>query len=321
MSTAATHETPGARRPARRPTRRKGSLASVRRSRETRAAVLFLAPDVIGLLIFVAVPMVMSVVLGFFWIDGFGNYDFIGIDNYVRMAGDPQFWNSAKITLIYLVTLVPLIFVTGLGLALLVQQRFPAVGAIRSALFLPYVISIVVIAMIWQFMLTDRTGVIATLLSSVGIEGISFLGDPKLALGTVVIVTVWLQMGYYMIIFLAGLQDIPGELYEAARIDGASAWQRFRLITLPLLAPTSFFVLLTSMVAVVTGGLDMIFVLTSGGPAGSTSLLIFYIYQQAFLFGDLGYAAAVGSVLVLFLIAVSATMFLLTRGGRFSHDD
>jgi multiple sugar transport system permease protein len=153
------------------------------------------------------------------------------------------------------------------------------------------------------------------------VDGISFLGDPKLALGTVVAVTVWLQMGYYMIIFLAGLQDIPEELYEAARIDGAGAVTRLRRITLPLLAPTSFFVLLTSTVAVMTGGLDMIFVLTSGGPANSTSLLIFYIYQQAFLFGDLGYAAAIGSVLVVALLLVSSAMFLATRGGRFSHDD
>ena len=292
-----------------------------RRRRETRAALLFLAPDAVGLLIFVALPMLLSVALGFFWIDGFGNFDFVGLDNYARLAQDPLFWNSARVTVIYLVALVPLIFVTGLGLALLVQQSFPAVGAIRSALFMPYVVSIVVVSMVWQFMLTDRTGVIATVLSSIGIEGISFLGDPKYTLGTVIAVTIWLQMGYYMIIFLAGLQDIPGELYEAARIDGAGAWARFRRITLPLLAPTSFFVLLTSMVAVVTGGLDMIFVLTSGGPANSTSLLIFYIYQQAFLFGDLGYAAAVGSVLVAFLLLISAVMFLVTRGGRFSHDD
>lgn len=292
-----------------------------RQRREARVAALFLAPDAVGLLVFVAVPMLLSVVLGFFWIDGFGNFDFIGIQNYVRMAQDPQFWNSALVTIIYLVTLVPLIFIVGLGLALLVQQRFPGVAAVRSALFLPYVISIVVVAMVWQFMLTDRTGVIASVLSWLRIEGISFLGDPRYALATVIVVTIWLQMGYYMIIFLAGLQDIPAELYEAARIDGASAWQRFRRITLPLLAPTSFFVLLTSMVAVVTGGLDMIFVLTSGGPANSTSLLIYYIYQQAFLFGDLGYAAAIGSVLVLFLLVISAGMFFATRGGRFSHDD
>jgi multiple sugar transport system permease protein len=292
-----------------------------RRRGEARAAALFLAPDVLGLFVFVAVPMALSVVLGFFRIDGFGNIEFIGLANYARMVQDPQFWNSVRVTLIYLVALVPLIFVAGLGLALLVKQRFPAVGAIRSALFLPYVISFVVVAMVWQFMLTDRTGVLAVLLHSLGVDGISFLGDPKLALGTVVAVTVWLQMGYYMIIFLAGLQDIPEELYEAARIDGAGAVTRLRRITLPLLAPTSFFVLLTSTVAVMTGGLDMIFVLTSGGPANSTSLLIFYIYQQAFLFGDLGYAAAIGSVLVVALLLVSSAMFLATRGGRFSHDD
>lgn len=310
VSAAPTRRSPGT---SRRRTRRQ--------RQEARVAALFLAPDAVGLLVFVAVPMLLSVVLGFFWIDGFGNFDFIGIQNYVRMAKDPQFWNSALVTLIYLVTLVPLIFIVGLGLALLVQQRFPGVTAVRSALFLPYVISIVVVAMVWQFMLTDRTGVIASVLSWLRIEGISFLGDPRYALATVIVVTIWLQMGYYMIIFLAGLQDIPAELYEAARIDGASAWQRFRRITLPLLAPTSFFVLLTSMVAVVTGGLDMIFVLTSGGPANSTSLLIYYIYQQAFLFGDLGYAAAIGSVLVLFLLVISAGMFVATRGGRFSHDD
>lgn len=292
-----------------------------RRQRETRAALLFLAPDALGLIVFVALPMLLSVVLGFFWIDGFGNVDFIGVDNYVRMAQDPQFWNSARVTLIYLVVLVPLIFVTGLGLALLVQQKFPAVGWIRSALFMPYVVSIVVVSMVWQFMLTDRTGVVAAALAWIRLDGISFLGDPRFALGTVIVVTIWLQMGYYMIIFLAGLQDIPGELYEAARIDGAGPWARFRRITLPLLAPTSFFVLLTSMVAVVTGGLDMIFVLTNGGPANSTSLLIFYIYQQAFLFGDLGYAAAIGSVLVAVLLVISTAMFVVTRGGRFTHDD
>src|SRR5699024_3454681 len=180
---------------------------------------------------------------------------------------------------------------------------------------------IVVVSMVWQFMLTDRTGVIATVLSSIGIEGISFLGDPKYALGTVIAVTIWLQMGYYMIIFLAGLQDIPGELYEAARIDGAGAWARCRRVTLALLPPTSVFVLVPALVAVVTGGLGMIFVPPSGVQANSTSLLIFYIYQQALLFGDLGYAAAVGSVLVAFLLLISAVMFLVTRGGRFSHDD
>nr|WP_245349529.1 sugar ABC transporter permease [Brachybacterium fresconis] len=233
------------------------------------------------------------------------------------MAGDPQFWSSVRITLIYLVAVVPLIFVIGLGLALLVQQKLPFIGLIRSALFVPYVVSLVVVAMVWQFMLADRVGVLSRVLGLFGFENISPLGEPSLALATVIVVTVWFQMGYYMIIFLAGLQDIPGEYYEAARIDGASAWQRLVRITLPLLRPTSFFVLVTATVAVMTGGLDLIFVLTGGGPAGATSLLIFYIYEQAFLFGELGYAAAVGSVLVVAMLAWSLAMFALTKGGRF----
>lgn len=285
--------------------------------KERRAAFWFLLPDSLGLFVFVAIPMVLAVVLGFFQMDGFGNFAFTGLDNYVRMAGDPQFWRSVQITAVYLVVLVPAIYAIGLALALLVQQKIPLVGLIRSALFVPYVISLVVVGMVWQFMLGDRTGVLAYLLSLVGIEGVSFLGEPSLALGTVIVVTIWFQMGYYMIIFLAGLQDIPGEYYEAARIDGANAWQRLARITMPLLRPTSFFVIITATVGVITGGLDLIFILTQGGPAGSTSLLIFYIYEQAFLFGELGYAAAIGSILILVLLAWSALMFAMTKGGRF----
>ncbi|ACQ79955.1 binding-protein-dependent transport systems inner membrane component [Beutenbergia cavernae DSM 12333] len=297
-------------------TQRSAHLAQ-QAKRERRAAWLFLLPDSLGLLVFVGLPMVLAIALGFFRVDGFGNIDFIGGANYVRMVGDPQFWSSVRITLIYLVTLVPLLFAVGLALALLVQQKFPFVGAVRSALFVPYAISLVVVAMVWQFMLGDRVGIVNQVLSWFGVEGTSFLGQPSLALATLVFVTLWFQMGYYMVIFLAGLQDIPGEYYEAARIDGAGAWQRFRAITFPLLRPTSFFVLITSTVAVITGGLDLVFIMTKGGPAGATSLLIYYIYEQAFLFGELGYAAAIGSTLIAVLLIWSGLMFLVTKGGRF----
>ncbi|GAB2618443.1 carbohydrate ABC transporter permease [Pseudactinotalea suaedae] len=312
--TLALSRTAGRRAPA-APATKAQALRSQR-----RAAFWFLLPDTLGLLVFVAIPMLLSVLLGFFAVDGFGNISFAGVDNYVRMGSDPQFWRSVQITLTYLVVLVPLLYVVGLALALLVQQRIPLVGLIRSMLFVPYVISLVVVALVWEFILGERTGVLAQLLAALGIEGVSFLGDPTLALGTVIVVTLWFQMGYYMIIFLAGLQDIPGEYYEAARIDGASAWQRLLLITMPLLRPTSFFVIVTATVSVITGGLDLIFVLTGGGPAGSTSLLIYFVYEQAFLFGDLGYAAAIGSVLTLVLLAWTGLMFAVTRGGRFDHD-
>jgi multiple sugar transport system permease protein len=295
--------------------------ARARSRRETRAAILFLLPDSLGLFVFVFLPMLLGIALGFFSLDGFGNLSFIGFDNYVRMARDPQFLQSAGVTLLYLVLLVPAIFVVSLALALLVQQRIPFIGVIRSALFAPYVISLVVVGLIWQFMLADRVGVLNQFLALFGVSDVSWLGDPQYTLGTVIVISIWFQMGYYMIIFLAGLQDIPSEYYEAARIDGASALQRLRAITLPLLAPTSFFVLLTATIAVITGGFDLIYILTGGGPAGSTSLLIYFVYEQAFLFGEYGYAAAIGSTLILVLLVWSGIMFKFTRGGRFSDGD
>jgi multiple sugar transport system permease protein len=294
---------------------------STMQKRERRAAFLFLLPDSLGLLVFVVVPMLLAIGLAFFSLDGFGHLRFIGVENYVRMAQDPQVWSSLQVTVVYVVVVVPVMFVVSLALAVLVKERFPGVGVVRSALFLPYVISLVVVGMIWQFMLTDKVGVVSRALVFVGLDGVSILGSPGLALAAVIAITIWFQMGYYMIIFLAGMQDIPEELYEAARVDGASAWQQFRGITLPLLAPTSFFVILTSTIAVVTGGLDLVYVLTQGGPASATSVLIFFVYEQAFLFGEYGYAAAVGSVLLVALLLWSALMFFLTRGGRFSHAD
>ena len=148
------------------------------------------------------------------------------------------------------------------------------------------------------------------------------MGDPKLALGTVLFVTIWFLMGYYMIIFLAGLQEIPREYYEAARIDGARPWDTFRDITLPLLKPTSFFVLLVSTVSAVAGlqGFDLIYVMTKGGPANSTNLIVYYIYQQAFQFSHYGYAAAMASFLVVVLLILTGLLFVATKGGRFDFD-
>ncbi|WP_232667307.1 carbohydrate ABC transporter permease [Pseudonocardia sp. TRM90224] len=297
------------------------AVESPMRRRERRAAFLFLLPDSLGLLVFVALPMVLAIVLGFFSLDGFGHLSFIGVDNYLRMVGDPQFWLSLRITAIYVVVVVPVMFVVSLALALLVKQRFPGVGFVRSALFVPYVISLVVVGLVWQFLLIDKVGVISRALEAVGLGGISVLGSPNTALAAVVVITIWFQMGYYMIIFLAGLQDIPSEFYDAARVDGAGPWQQFRTITIPLLAPTSFFVLLTSSIAVATGGLDLVYALTKGGPASSTTLIVYFIYEQAFLFGEYGYAAAVGSTLLVLLLLWSGLMFAVTRGGRFSNVD
>lgn len=293
-----------------------------RKHREWLAAYLFLLPDSLGLLVFVAAPMLLSLSLGFFNVTGFGTYTFVGLDNYQRMFSDPLFLTSLRTTATYVVLLVPGVYVTGLGLALLVNQRLPLTPIFRGMLFLPHVISLVVVGLIWQFMLVDRVGVVNQLLATIGLSGQSWLGNPATALPTVLVVTIWFLMGYYMIIFLAGLQEIPREYYEAARIDGASGWRTFRDITLPLLRPTSFFVILVSTVAAVAGaqGFDLVYVMTAGGPANSTSLVIFYIYQQAFTYGNFGYAAAMASFLVVVLVCLTGVLFKLTSGGRFDFD-
>jgi multiple sugar transport system permease protein len=286
------------------------------------AAYLFLAPDALGLLLFVGIPMVLAFGVALFKADGFGGYTFVGLDNYRTMMADPQFWHSLGVTGIYVVTLVPLVFVVSLGLALLVRDHFRGVGWVRAAFFLPNVISLVVVGLIWQFLLVDKRGIAAQMLSPLGLGNVSFLGSPQLALGTYVAVSVWFLMGYLMLVFLAGLNDIPRELEDAAEVDGADRWQRFRHVTWPMLRPTSFFVAVWATIGAVTGlqAFDLVYVLTRGGPANATSTIVFYIYQQAFTFSNIGYASAMTTLVVLLLLIATGAMFAATRGGRFDED-
>jgi multiple sugar transport system permease protein len=266
--------------------------------------------------------MLLALFISLYAVDGFGNNEFIGLDNYRRMFGDVLFWSALKVTLLYAAMMIPALYVSGLALALLVQEtnRFNAV--MRSMFFAPQMVSLVVIGLVWQLMVVDKIGIFARSLTALGMEPVSLLGDPRFALLIVTLVSIWFLMGFYMLIFLGGLQDIPKEYYEAARIDGAGRVARFRHITLPLLRPTSFFVLIVSMVAAVAGtqAFDLVYVMTRGGPANSTTLLINYIYQQAFQFGAFGYASAMAALLVASLMAITVAFFLATRGGKFQHD-
>jgi multiple sugar transport system permease protein len=293
-----------------------------RRTREALAAYAFLAPDVLGLLIFVALPMVLAFGVAFYSVDGFGGYQFIGLGNYRQMLADRQLLDSLLVTGKYIVLFVPSAFVVSLALAMLVRNTFRGVGWVRTAFFLPHVISLVVVGLLWQFLLVDKRGAVSTLLRPFGGEDISFLGTPSLALLTYVVITVWFLMGYQMLVFLAGLKDIPAELEDSARVDGASRWQRFRFVIWPLLRPTSFFVAVNSTIGAVTGlqAFDLVFVLTNGGPARATSTVVFYVYEQAFLYNNVGYAAALTTVVVGLLVLLTGLMFGLTRGGRFSED-
>lgn len=293
-----------------------------RRRREALAAYAFLAPDVLGLLAFVALPMVLAFGVAFYKVDGFGNYQYVGLANYRLMAGDDQLWASLRVTGVYVVLFVPLAFAVSFGLAMLVRNHFRGIGWVRSAFFLPNVVSLVVVGLIWQFLLVDKRGAVSSLLRPLGLGDVSFLGTPGLALGTYVVISVWFLMGYQMLVFLAGLKDVPKELEDAAQIDGAGHWQRFRYVIWPLLRPTSFFVVVNSTIGAVTGlqAFDLVYVLTGGGPARSTSTVVFYIYEQAFTFNNMGYAAALTTMVVAILVVCTGLMFAFTRGGRFDED-
>jgi multiple sugar transport system permease protein len=285
------------------------------------AGYLFVLPDAIGLTLFIGLPAVMALVVSVYSFDAFGSFTFVGAAHYRRMLVDPLFWKSLRVTVVFAVTLVPLLYAAGLGLALLVQRTNRYNAIMRSMLFAPQMVSLVVIGLVWQLIVVDKIGIVPQMLAAVGLEPISFLGDPRFALLTVTLVCVWFLMGFYMLVFLGGLHDIPKEYYEAAEMDGAGPLARFWYITLPLLRPTSFFVLLVSTVSAVAGAhvFDLVYVMTRGGPANATSLLITYIYQHAFQFGDFGYASAMSAVLVGVLAAVSALFFAVTRGGRFQY--
>lgn len=293
-----------------------------RQRREGLAGYLFLAPDVLGLLAFVALPMVLAIGVSLYAVDGFGNYTYVGLANFRQMAHDPTLWQSVRVTLEYVIVFVPVSFVVGLSLAMLVRDHFPGVAAVRTLFFLPNALSLVVIGLLWQFMLVDKRGVLTHAARPFGLQHVSWLGDPKFALPTYIAISVWYTMGYQMLLFLAGLKDIDAAYLEAARLDGASPWQRFRHVIWPLLRPTSFFVVITSMVGAVTGlqAFDLVYVLTKGGPDNRTSTVVFYVYQQAFQFGNYGYAAAITALLVGFLIVITGLLFAVTRGGRFHAD-
>lgn len=293
-----------------------------KRHREWLAGYLFVFPDTVGLLMFAGVPMLLSFALGFFKVSGFGGYRFVGLSNYRHMLHDPMFLHSLRLTVVYVGMLVPSLFVVGLGLALVVQRGGLVSTLLRCMFFVPQMVSLVVAALLWRFLLVAKIGAVSTFLGSVGLGGISWLGNPRYALFSVVVISVWFLMGFYMLIFLGGLQDIPREYYDAAKMDGARRFRQFWYITLPLLRPTSFFVILVSIVAAVAGtqGFDFIYVMTRGGPANSTSLILYYIYQQAFQYNEFGYATAMASVLVVTLIALTVIMFGLTRGGRFTYE-
>jgi multiple sugar transport system permease protein len=283
----------------RRAERRRGATAAV-----------FLAPALVILAVFVAWPMLSALRLSFTDASGFGKEDFVGFDNYVRVFSDPDILNAVANTLLYTALFTPTAVVVALALALVLNNpRLPFRSFFRTALFLPFVISLAVAAFAWSYLIDPQVGLLNYWLGGAGIRLGNVLQDPVLAMPAVVIVAVWKNFGFYLVIFLAGLQDIPGSLYEAARVDGAGPWARFRNVTLPLLSNTLAFVLIFAMIAALQA-FDQIYVMTGGGPYGHTQTVVMEIYESGFRNLELGFASALSYVLLIATLLLSVIQFV-----------
>lgn len=291
---------PGVRRP--------GSTRGGRR--RTRTALAFLAPALVVLGVFVVWPMASALQLSFTDASGFGRSEWVGLDNYVRIFTDEGIRRSVVNTVLYAVLFTPTAVVVALALALLLNSpRLPLRGLFRTSLFLPFIISLAVAALAWSYLIDPQVGLLHYWLRGVGIDMGNVLQDPQLAMPAVAAVAVWKNFGFYMVIFLAGLQEIPGSLYEAAKMDGAGAVQRFRHITLPMLSSTTAFVLIFALIAALQA-FDQIYVMTGGGPYGSTQTVVMEIYESGFRKLDLGFASALSYVLLLATLALSLVQFV-----------
>jgi multiple sugar transport system permease protein len=288
-------------------------------TRRGRAGLWFVAPALALIAAFFVVPVVASLVLSFTDFDVYAvarpdRLRVVGLENYRRLVDDPRFWLAFRNTAYFVLVGGPLSIAVSLGTALLLDARLTRWrGFFRTVLFLPVVTTLVAVAVVWRYLYHPRLGLLNYLLGRVGIHPIDWLGDPAWAMPAIILLAVWKNFGFNMIVFVAGLQSIPARLYEAARLDGAGVWQEFRTVTLPLLRPTLVFV------TVITGiGYFQLFaepyVMTQGGPAGATLSVVLLMYEEGFRWWNMGYGAAVA--FVLFAVILALTLLQLTWQGR-----
>lgn len=290
----------------------KSSDARLRRGelRSVKTALPFLVPSFIHLIVFFLTPIAFAAYLSMHrWDIIVPDKPFIGVENFREMFTDPLFWNALKNTLVYTLN-VPIGMAISLTVALMLRKRLKGLGFLRTLYFLPGVSSFVAIALVWMWMYHPSFGAANFFLTSLGFEPSQWLNSEKTAMLSVIIFSIWLSLGYQMVIFLAGLQGIPEELYDAARIDGANSRQTFWRITLPMLKPTTFFILVTSFISsfqVFTS----IYVMTAGGPVRSTDVIVYHIYQSAWEQLRMGYASAMSWVLFVIIMIVTWAQFKL----------
>ena len=291
-------------------TRRPGGR---RRSwRNTAWVLFFLLPSAAPLIIFTLIPMVASLWVSLHKWNLISPMTWIGLDNYTHLLTDPTTREVFKHTLLYVAGYLPLVYAGGLLLALSLNRALKGRSLLRAAYFLPVVTSWVVVALVWKWLLNPSGGLVNTVLAAVGLGEPGWWTDPAWSLPSVILASAWKDLGFVMVILLAGLQSIPADVQEAATVDGASAWHRFRYITLPLLSPSTFFVVVISLI----NGFqvfDQVYVMTRGGPAGSSQVVVGQVYDLTFRYGRAGEASALSWILFALILAMTAVQL---RGQR-----
>ena len=282
------------------------------------AGWMFAAPALAVIGLFFALPVIAALALSLtdfdiYALSDLDNLRFVGIGNYVGLLQNPLFWKSLGNTLYFVVVGVPLSVAMSLGAALLLHSKVGRMKPFfRTAFFAPVVTTVVAVAVIWRYLFHTRYGLVNWGLSSVGVDAIDWLGDPHWAMQTIIPFAVWKNFGYNMIIFLAGLQSIPEDLYEAARIDGAGTWKQFRHVTLPMLGP----VLLLVSILTMAGYFQLFaepYVMTQGGPLESTKSVLYLMYEEGFKWWNLGNASAVAFLLFMLMAAVTTGLLWFAR--------
>ncbi len=274
----------------------------------------FMLPSVIILVIILAIPLVYSFVISFFdtnlKVNGIG--DFVGLKNYISALTDPYFMGSAKTTVIFTVGVVILEFLLGLGIALLLNTNVVGKNIYFSIIIIPMMITPVAVGLTWRLLLHSELGIVNYLLGILGISGKAWLADSSLALKTVMFIDIWQNVSYMVLVILAGLVSLSMEPYEAARVDGASAWQRFRYLTLPMMRPTFMVVILNRAITALKT-YDLIYVLTKGGPGVETEVISYHIYQEAFRNLEIGSASAMSYLLALAIVPIAIVFIKISK--------
>jgi len=302
---------------------------------DTLAAIGFLSPNILGFMLFTFLPIIASLILAFCqWdiISGVKGIEWVGLKNFVTLLGfsvqevegntslaanDPLFWYYLYNT-VFLMLGIPIGMAGSLFLAMLLNQKIPARDSFRTIFFLPTMCVPVALFLLWRWLFNHQFGLLNYVIGLLGLQGPDWLGTVAWAKLSIMLASLWIGVGGGgMILYLAGLQGIPKDLYEAAEIDGAGSWNRFKHITWPLLTPTTFFIFITSIIGGFQGGFEAAFMMTQGGPAGSTTSIAYYIYLNAFTWFKMGYAASISWIL--FLLVFVVTIVSWRYGGRRVH--